>query len=104
MTDGILLRLRDTYPAETAWAPPWTGDQLSQARTGARDANLAALRAAAEADAARRRGERKEANRQVSLASSYQAMHGAYPQRETALASPWKTEPPGNTPPGSNGS
>jgi hypothetical protein len=28
MTDGLLLRLRDTYPAETAWAPPWTGDEL----------------------------------------------------------------------------
>jgi conjugative relaxase-like TrwC/TraI family protein len=86
MTDGLLLRLRDTYPVETAWAPPWTGDELRQARTGARDADLAALRAAAEADAARRRGERREARRQRSLAASYRAMHDAYGQRETALA------------------
>jgi hypothetical protein len=86
MTDGLLLRLRDTYPVETAWAPPWTGDELRQARTGAWDAHLAALRATAEADAARRRAERKEARRQRSLAASYQVMHEAYRQRETALA------------------
>ena len=86
MADGLLLRLRDTYPVETAWAPPWTGDELRQARTGARDAHLAALRATAEAGAARRRGEHGEASRQVSLAASYQAMHDAYRQRETALA------------------
>ena len=86
MTDGLLLRLRGTYPAETAWAPPWTGDELRHARTGARDAHLAALRATAEADAARRRGEPEEARRQQSLSASYQAMHDAYRHRETALA------------------
>ena len=26
MTDGPLLRLRDSYPIETAWAPAWPGD------------------------------------------------------------------------------
>jgi len=57
MTDGLLLRLRDTYPVETAWAPPWVADELRQARAAARDAHLGALRAAAEANAARRRGE-----------------------------------------------
>ena len=86
MTDGLLLRLRDTYPAETAWAPPWVGDELRQARAAIRDARLAALRATAEASAAQRRGERREARRQQSLAASYQAMHDAYRQRETALA------------------
>jgi hypothetical protein len=50
------------------------------------DAHLAALRATAEAGAAQRRGERKEARRQQELAASYQAMHKAYRQRETALA------------------
>ena len=53
MPDGRLLHQRDTYPIETAWAPPWVGDQLRQARTAARDAHLAALRAAAEVVAAR---------------------------------------------------
>jgi hypothetical protein len=86
MTDGLLLRLRDTYPVETAWAPPWTGDALRQARTGARDAHLAALRAAAEAGAARRRGEHEDGGRLQALASSYQAMREAYRERETVFA------------------
>jgi conjugative relaxase-like TrwC/TraI family protein len=88
MTDGLLLRLRDTYPVETAWAPPWTGDALRQARTGARDAHLAALRAAAEAAAARRRGEHEEGDRLRALASSYKAMREAYRERETVFATP----------------
>jgi hypothetical protein len=86
LTDGLLLRLRDSYPVETAWAPPWAGDELRQARTAARDARLGALRAAAEASAAGRRGEHGQARRQQGLAASYQAMHDAYRQRETALA------------------
>ncbi len=86
MTDGLLLRLRDTYPVETAWAPPWTGDQLRQARTGARDAHLAGLRAVAEAAAARQRGDQEQGARQQALAASYQAMHDAYRDRETVFA------------------
>ena len=54
MPDGILLHLRDTYPVETAWAPQWVGDELRQVRDAAWDARLTDLRAAAEADAARR--------------------------------------------------
>ncbi len=49
MPDGTLLHLRDTYPIETAWAPQYVGDELRQVRAGARDARLAAVRAAAEA-------------------------------------------------------
>jgi hypothetical protein len=86
MPDGLLLRLRDTYPTETAWAPPWVGDELRQARTGARDARLAALRATAEAAIARRHGEHKQVTRQQNLATSYQAMHDAYREHETVLA------------------
>jgi hypothetical protein len=86
MPDGTLLHLRDTYPTETAWAPPWTGDQLRQARTGAWEARLAATRATAEAMAARHHGHRNEAARQRNLAASYHAMHEAYQQRDTVLA------------------
>jgi hypothetical protein len=86
MPDGGLLRLRDTYPIETAWAPPSTGDELRGARTGARDAHLAALRATANADAAHRRGEHEEERRHQSLAASYHALHQAYRKRETAFA------------------
>jgi hypothetical protein len=86
MPDGRLLHLRDTYPTETAWAPPWTGDQLRQARTGAWEARLAAICATAEATAATRHGRRDDAARQQALAASYQAMHDAYRQRETVFA------------------
>jgi hypothetical protein len=86
MPDGTLLHLRDTYPIETAWAPRWAGDELRQARTGAWEARLAALRATAGADAATRRGHRDEAARQRDLAASYQALHEAYQQREAAFA------------------
>ncbi len=86
MPDGTLLHLRDTYPIETAWAPRWVGDELRQVRTGASDARLAGIRAAAEADAAQRHGHHEQASRQRELAASYQAMHDAYRQREAVFA------------------
>jgi hypothetical protein len=86
MPDGLLLHLRDTYPVETAWAPPWVGDELRRVRAGARDARLAALRATAEAGLARRDRKPKQARQQEALAASYRAMHHAYRQHETALA------------------
>jgi AAA domain len=86
MLDGTLLHLRDTYPLETAWAPRWVGDELRQVRAGARDARLAGIRAWAEAEAARRRGQHDEAGRQQELAASYQALHDIYAERETTFA------------------
>jgi hypothetical protein len=86
MPDGLLLHLRDTYPIETAWAPPWVGDELRQVRACARDAHLNALRASAEADAARREGKHREARQQDALAASYRAMRDAYRQHETMFA------------------
>jgi hypothetical protein len=86
MADGLLIHLRDTYPVETAWAPPWVGDQLRQARAGARDARLAALRATAEAGIARRQRDHEQATRQQALAASYHALHGTYQRHEAALA------------------
>jgi conjugative relaxase-like TrwC/TraI family protein len=86
MTDGTLLHLRDTYPVETAWAPPWTGDELRQTRDAARDARLASLRATAEAAAARQQDDPGQASRQEALAASYQAVHDAYREREAVLA------------------
>ena len=86
LPDGMLLHLRDTYPLETAWAPHYVGDELRQVRAGAWQARLAAVRAAAEADAARHRGQHQEASRQQGLAASYQAMHDVYTERETTFA------------------
>ena len=86
MPDGTLLHLRDTYPIETAWAPQWVGDELRQVRTGARQARLTAIRAAAEAAAAQRRGRHEQASQQRELAASYQALHDIYAERETTFA------------------
>ena len=86
LPDGRLLHLRDTYPIETAWAPRYVGDELRQVRAAAWNANLAALRASAEAKAAGSRGEHEAAARQQELADSYQALHEAYRHRETVFA------------------
>jgi hypothetical protein len=83
---GRLLHLRDTYPIETAWAPPYVGDELRQARAAAWHARLTALRASAEATAAARRGQHDHAAQQQQLAASYHALHEAYQQRETIFA------------------
>ena len=78
--------LRDTYPIETAWAPPYVGDELRQVRAAAWDARLAGLRAAAEARAAAQRGDHDHAAAQHELAAGYQALERAYRQRETVFA------------------
>ena len=82
MTDGRLWLLRDTYTAETAWAPRHVGKELRLARLGAANADLGAIRAAAEADAARKTGNHDRARRHDTLAASYQAMRDHYRQRE----------------------
>jgi hypothetical protein len=86
MPDGRLLHLRDTYPVETAWAPQYVGDELRQVRAAAWDARLAGLRAAAEARAAERCGDRDRAAARRELAAGYQALERAYRQRETVFA------------------
>jgi hypothetical protein len=86
MPDGTLLHLRDTYPIDTGWAPQWTGDELRQVRAGAAEARLAAIRARAEADTARRQGQHAKATQLQVLAASYQAMHDAYKEREAVFA------------------
>jgi hypothetical protein len=86
MPDGRLLHLRDTYPIETAWAPRYVGDELRQVRAAAWDARLSALRAAAQARAAERRGDHGHAAAQHKLAVGYQALEQAYRQRETVFA------------------
>jgi hypothetical protein len=84
LTDGQLLNLRAARSGDARSTLPAV-DQLRQARAAARDANLAALRAHAEASAALRRGDHDTAARQDTLAASYQAMRDAYRARETEL-------------------
>jgi hypothetical protein len=86
MPDGRLLHLRDTYPVETAWAPPYVADELRQVRAAAWDARLSGLRAAAEARAAGQRGDHGHAAAQRKLAAGYQGLEQAYRQRETVFA------------------
>jgi hypothetical protein len=86
MPDGRLLHLRDTYPTETAWAPPYVGDELRQVRAAAWDARLAGLRVRADARAAEQRGDHDQAAITHALAASYQALEQTYRHRETAFA------------------
>jgi hypothetical protein len=85
MSDGRLWLVRDAYAAETAWAPPYVGRELRLARLGTVDADLGAIRAFAEAVAARKVGDHARTGRHETLAASYQALRGHYQQREQIL-------------------
>ena len=86
MRDGRLWLIRDTYAAETAWAPRHVGRELRLARLGAANADQSAIRAAVEADAARKAGDHARAGRHEELAASYRAMSDQYRQQETIFA------------------
>jgi len=86
MPDGRLWLIRDVYSAETAWAPSHVGKELRLARLGAANADLGAIRAAAEADAARKGGDHGRACRHDGLATSYRAMRDRYRQQEILFA------------------
>ena len=66
--------MRQQYETETAWAPQRVGNELRQVRMGALEALDMAIRAAAEAQAARERGDEQPAGRHETLASSARAM------------------------------
>ena len=83
MRDGRLWLIRDTYAVETAWAPRHVGKELRLARLGAINADQSAIRAAAEADAARKAGDHTRAGRHEELAASYRAMADCYQRQET---------------------
>jgi len=86
MRDGRLWLIRDTYAAETAWAPRHIGRELRLARLGVANADLGAIRAAAEADAARKASDHARAGRHEELAACYSAMGNRYRQQETLFA------------------
>jgi hypothetical protein len=86
MPDGRLWLLRDSYAAQTAWAPRHVGKELRLARLGAFDAALGVIRAGAEADAARKTGDHDRAARHEHLAASYRALRDHYQQQEQGLA------------------
>jgi len=86
LSDGRLWLLRDTYAAETAWAPRHTGKDLRLSRLAAIDADLGAIRADAETAAASKAGDHARAARHEHLAASYRALRDFYQQREQAFA------------------
>jgi hypothetical protein len=86
MRDGRLWLIRDTYAAETVWAPRHVGRELRLAGLGAANADQSAIRAAAEAGAARKAGDQARAGRHEELATSYRAMSDRYRQQETTFA------------------
>ena len=80
--DGTLHRMRGTYQAETAWAPPHVADRLRAVRGAIIDTAAAAARADAEAATARDRGDHEQARQHQDLAVSARALEGFYRQRE----------------------
>jgi conjugative relaxase-like TrwC/TraI family protein len=86
MPDGRLWLTRDTYAAQTAWAPRHVGKELRLSRLGAFDAALGVIRADAEADAARKTGDYDRAARHEHLAASYRALRAHYQQQEQGFA------------------
>src|SRR5260370_34849525 len=76
---------RDTYEAETGGAPRFVGPELRSVRVGARDAELARARAAAEARTAGARGDHDQAERQHGLARSAETLRDWYRARAAEL-------------------
>jgi hypothetical protein len=86
MPDGRLWLMRGTYTAETAWAPQHVGKELRLVRLGAQNAELGAIRADAEAEAARKQGDHERAGRHQTWAASYRAMSDRYQAQEETFA------------------
>jgi AAA domain/TrwC relaxase len=77
-----LWHMRDSYKAETGWAPPHVGRQLRGVRLAAEDARQLAIRSWAEAQSAT---DPDTADRYTRMAASAEALLGAYGQMEASL-------------------
>jgi TrwC relaxase/AAA domain len=86
MPEGRLWLVRDTYAAETAGAPQHVGKELRLVRLGAANAQLDAIRADAEAEAARKAGDHERAGRHEAWAAAYRAMRDRYQAQEQTFA------------------
>jgi hypothetical protein len=86
MPDGRLWLIRDTYTAETCWAPQHVGKELRLVRLGAANAELDAIRASAEAETACKQGDHDRAGRHQAWAASYRAMRARYLAQEETFA------------------
>jgi hypothetical protein len=86
LPDGRLLLIRDTYSAETQWAPRHVGRELRLVRLGAHNAELNATLQHAEAQAARKNNDHDRADHHEHQAASYQAMRDHYRNLEGTFA------------------
>jgi len=86
MPDGRLWLVRDTYAVETKWAPRLVGKELRLVRLGAANAELDAIRADAEAEAARKADDTERARRHQGWVASYRAMRDRYQAQEQIFA------------------
>ena len=86
MPDGRLWLIRDTYIAETQWAPHHVGRELRLVRLGAHNAELNTTLQHAEAQAARKNNDHDRAARHEHWAASYQAMRDHYRNLEDMFA------------------
>ncbi len=82
---GSLWLIRDTYEAETAWAPRFVSPELRSMRLSARETELTRARAAAETRAAEAHGDHAQAQRQQRLARSSVALRSWYEDRAAEL-------------------
>jgi hypothetical protein len=86
MPDGRLWLIRDTYTAETQWAPRHVGRELRLVQLGAHKAGLNTTLQHAEAQAARKNNDHDRAARHEHWAASYQAMRDHYRNLEDTFA------------------
>jgi DNA invertase Pin-like site-specific DNA recombinase len=76
--DGSLWLIRDQYQAETAWAPKNLSRELGHVRASAEDDRLRAIRSEAEAEVARKAGDRELAARHEQQAERSRCPQSAY--------------------------
>jgi hypothetical protein len=79
--DGRLHFMRDTYRAETSWAPEYPVDRLRALRTAVIDTAAQAARSQAEAAAAQERGDAEMVARHEEIGTSSRALEGWYRRR-----------------------
>jgi hypothetical protein len=82
LPEASLWHMRDSYKAETAWAPPHVGKQLRGIRLAAENARQLALRSHAEAHAAT---DPDIVARHARMAASAEVLQDAYRRIEASL-------------------
>lgn len=69
MSDGSLLNMRNSYKAETAWAPRYVDKELAQVRISADEHTTKTIRAEAESELARENKDLETARRHEEIAA-----------------------------------